>query len=191
MTDTTARPMRADARRNREALLQAAAELFAEEGTDVSLEAVAARAGVGIGTLYRNFPNRDSLVEAAYRIEVAQLCDAASELLANHPPDVALAEWMDRFVTYAAAKRGMAGALKAVNAKTDLYSQTRTQITGAIGGLLEAGVEAGSLRSDVEPEDVLRAMGCIWNLGDGEGWRTQAETLIRIIVDGLRHGARQ
>jgi AcrR family transcriptional regulator len=191
MTDTTARPMRADARRNREALLQAAAELFAEEGTDVSLEAVAARAGVGIGTLYRNFPNRDSLVEAAYRTEVAHLCDAASELLENNPPDVALAEWMDRFVTYAAAKRGMAGALKAVNAKTDLYSQTRTQITGAIGGLLEAGVEAGSLRSDVEPEDVLRAMGCIWNLGDGEGWRTQAETLIRIIVDGLRHGARQ
>jgi AcrR family transcriptional regulator len=191
MTDTTARPMRADARRNREALLRAAAELFAEEGTDVSLEAVAARAGVGIGTLYRNFPNRDSLVEAAYRTEVAQLCDAASELLESNPPDVALAEWMDRFVTYAAAKRGMAGALKAVNAKTDLYSQTRTQITGAIGGLLEAGVEAGSLRSDVEPEDVLRAMGCIWNLGDGEGWRTQAETLIRIIVDGLRHGARQ
>jgi AcrR family transcriptional regulator len=191
MTDTTARPMRADARRNREALLQAAAELFAEEGTDVSLEAVAARAGVGIGTLYRNFPNRDSLVEAAYRTEVAHLCDAASELLASRPPDVALAEWMDRFVTYAAAKRGMAGALKAVNAKTDLYSQTRGQITGAIGGLLDAGVEAGSLRADVEPEDVLRAMGCIWNLGDGEGWRTQAETLIRIIVDGLRHGARQ
>ena len=191
MTDTTARPMRADARRNREALLQAAAELFAEEGTDVSLEAVAARAGVGIGTLYRNFPNRDSLVEAAYRTEVAHLCDAASELLASRPPDVALAEWMDRFVTYAAAKRGMAGALKAVNAKTDLYSQTRTQITGAIGGLLEAGVVAGTLRADVEPEDVLRAMGCIWNLGDGEGWRTQAETLIRIIVDGLRHGARQ
>ena len=191
MTDTTARPMRADARRNREALLQAAAELFAEEGTDVSLEAVAARAGVGIGTLYRNFPNRDSLVEAAYRTEVAHLCDAASELLATSPPDVALAEWMDRFVTYAAAKRGMAGALKAVNAKTDLYSQTRGQITSAIGGLLDAGVEAGSLRADVEPEDVLRAMGCIWNLGDGEGWRTQAETLIRIIVDGLRHGARQ
>ena len=191
MTDTTARPMRADARRNREALLQAAAELFAEEGTEVSLEAVAARAGVGIGTLYRNFPNRASLVEAAYRTEVAHLCDAASELLDSNPPDVALAEWMDRFVTYAAAKRGMAGALKAVNAKTDLYSQTRTQITGAIGGLLEAGVVAGTLRADVEPEDVLRAMGCIWNLGDGEGWRTQAETLIRIIVDGLRHGARQ
>jgi AcrR family transcriptional regulator len=191
VTENTVRPLRADAQRNRQRLLEAAGEVFAEQGTDASLEAVAARAGVGIGTLYRNFPNRDALVEAAYRSEVEQLCEAAEELLAEGPPEQALAAWMDRFVTYAAAKRGMAGALKAVNAKTDLYSQTRTQITGAIGGLLEAGVEAGSLRSDVEPEDVLRAMGCIWNLGDGEGWRTQAETLIRIIVDGLRHGARQ
>ena len=189
MTDTTARPMRADARRNREALLQAAAELFAEEGTDVSLEAVAARAGVGIGTLYRNFPNRDSLVEAAYRTEVAHLCDAASELLDSNPPDVALAEWMDRFVTYAAAKRGMAGALKAVNAKTDLYSQTRTQITGAIGGLLEAGVEAGTLRADVEPEDVLRATGVVWQLDDQPGWEEQARRLLGLVMDGLRYGA--
>ncbi len=82
------RPLRADARRNREALLQAAVELFAEEGTDVWLNAVAARAGVGIGTLYRNFPNRDALVEAAYRNEVAALCDAAAELLAELSADV-------------------------------------------------------------------------------------------------------
>ena len=172
--------------------MQAAAELFADEGTDVSLEAVAERAGVGIGTLYRNFPTRDALVEAAYRTEVAHLCEAASELLddATRRTSRSPSGWTASS-TYAAAKRGMAGALKAVNAKTDLYSQTRTQITGAIGGLLEAGVAAGTLRADVEPEDVLRAMGCIWNLGDGEGWRTQAETLIRIIVDGLRHGARQ
>ncbi len=191
MTEITERPMRADARRNRAALLQAAGELFSEQGTDVSLEAVAERAGVGIGTLYRNFPNRDSLVEAAYRTEVAHLCEAAEELLATNPPDIALAEWMDRFVTYAAAKRGMSGALKALNAKTGLYTETRGQITGAIGGLLEAGVAAGTLRADVDAEDVLRAMGAIWNLGNGEGWRAQAETLIRIIVDGLRHGARQ
>jgi AcrR family transcriptional regulator len=191
MTDTTSTPMRADARRNREALLQAAGELFAEQGTGVSLEAVAARAGVGIGTLYRNFPNRDALVEAAYRTEVAQLCQAADELLAAHPPDVALAEWMDRFVSYTAAKRGMSSALKAVNARTGLKTETRDQIVGAIDELLTAGVAAGTLRSDVDSQDVMCAMGAIWNLGDGEGWRTQAETLIRIIVDGLRHGARQ
>jgi AcrR family transcriptional regulator len=191
MAQTTDRPMRADARRNRDALLVAAAALFSEQGPDVALELVAARAGVGIGTLYRNFPDRDTLVEAVYRTEVRHLCDAAEELLAQHPPDVALAEWMDRFVSYAATKRGMASALQALNAKTGLYSESREQITGAIGTLLRAGIEAGSLRSDVEPEDVLRAMGCIWNVGDGEAWRAQAETLIRIIVDGLRHGARQ
>ena len=191
MAETTDKPQRADARRNRERLMKAAGELFAEQGTDVSLEAIAARAGVGIGTLYRNFPSRDTLVEAAYRSEVAHLCDAASELLGEHPPDVALAEWMDRFVSYAAAKRGMSGALQSLAAKSALYSDTRAQITGAIGTLLAAGVEAGTLRSDVEPGDVLRAMGAIWALGDGEEWRRQAETLIRLIVDGLRHGAGQ
>lgn len=191
MSDLTTRPLRADARRNRERLLQAAAELFAEQGPDASLEAVAVRAGVGIGTLYRNFPNRDALVEAAYRSEVEHLCDAAGELLERLPPDAALAAWMDRFVSYAVAKRGMASALQAANAKTSLYSETRADIVGAIARLLEAGVQAGTLRADVEAEDVLRAMGAIWSCGDGEAWRGQAETLIRIIVDGLRHGAAQ
>jgi AcrR family transcriptional regulator len=190
MTEIT-KPLRADARRNRELLVQAAGELFAEQGTEVSLDAVAARAGVGIGTLYRNFPNRDALVEAAYRNEVAALCDAAEALLAEHPADEALAAWMDRFVSYAAAKRGMSSALQAVNAKTGLYSETRAEIVAAIRMLLGAGVADGTLRSDVEPEDVLRAMGAIWVISEGEAWRAQAETLIRLIVDGLRHGAGQ
>jgi AcrR family transcriptional regulator len=190
-TDTTARPMRADARRNREALLHAAGELFAEKGTDVSLEAIAARAGVGIGTLYRNFPNREMLVEAAYRTEVEQLCAAAAELLAGHRADVALAEWMDRFVTYTATKRGMSSALQSISANSDLRSEVRTQIVRAIGELLAAGAVDGTLRSDVDAADVQRAMGAIWNVGDGPEWRAQAETIIRLLVDGLRHGARQ
>ena len=190
-TDTTARPMRADARRNREALLHAAGELFAEKGTDVSLEAIAARAGVGIGTLYRNFPNREMLVEAAYRTEVEQLCAAATELLAGHRADVALAEWMDRFVTYTATKRGMSSALQSISAKSELRSDVRTQIVRAIGELLAAGAVDGTLRSDIDAADVQRAMGAIWNVGDGPEWRAQAETIIRLLVDGLRHGARQ
>ena len=136
---------RADARRNREKLLAAAGELFASVGTDVSLDAVAKRAGVGIGTLYRNFPTRDALVEAAYRAEVEHLCDAAAVLLESHPPDVALAEWMDRFVAYAAAKKGMKGALNSIVAGgSDLYAETRAQIIAALGGLLAAGVERAS-----------------------------------------------
>lgn len=191
MTDITLRPMRADARRNHQALLQAAGELFAEQGTDVSLEAIAARAGVGIGTLYRNFPNRDALVEAAYRTEVEHLCAAASELLADEPADVALERWMDRFVTYAATKRGMSSALQSISTKGALYTDVRTQIVVAIGELLRAGAQDGTLRSDIEAADVQRAMGAIWSIGDGPDWRAQAETIIRLLVDGLRHGARQ
>jgi AcrR family transcriptional regulator len=188
MTETT-KPLRADARRNRELLLQAAGELFAEQGTDVSLDAVAARAGVGIGTLYRNFPNRDALVEAAYRNEVAHLCEAAGDLLGELPADEALAAWMERFVTYIAAKRGMAGALQSMAGKADIQSDTSQQIRAAIALLLDAGVASGTLRSDVTPEDVRRAMHAIWAMGDGEAFRAQASTLITIIVDGLRHGA--
>ncbi len=191
MTSTTDKPLRADARRNRDALLAAAAELFADQGTEVSLEAVAARAGVGIGTLYRNFPNREALVEAAYRSEVSHLCQAAAQLLAEHPADVALARWMDRFVDYVAAKRGMKAALGSAASRDDLYSQTSEQLTATIEAMLRAGVATGTLRSDVTAADVKAAMGAIWALGDGDAAREQAQTVIRIIVDGLRHRAGQ
>jgi AcrR family transcriptional regulator len=177
---------RADARRNREKLLLAATELFATAGNDVSLDAVAKRAGVGIGTLYRHFPTRDALVEAAYRAEVTHLCEAAEALLAEHEPDVALAEWMERFVAYAAAKKGMKGALRSVAAGSDLWGETRRQIIAAIASLLEAGVAAGTLRSDVTADDVWRAMGSVWSI-DAED---QIRTLLRLLMDGLRHGAR-
>jgi AcrR family transcriptional regulator len=180
-------PQRADARRNREKLLTAATELFAAAGTDVSLDAVAKRAGVGIGTLYRHFPTRDALVEAAYRNEVAQLAGAATALLETEPPDVALARWMERFVGYTAAKKGMRGALRSVvDGGTDVYGETRGQILGAIGTLLDAGVAAGTLRADVDAGDVWRAMGAVWSVDDDE----QIRTLLQLLMDGLRHGAR-
>jgi AcrR family transcriptional regulator len=177
--------MRADARRNREKLLAAAVELFATVGTDVSLDAVAKRAGLGIGTLYRHFPTRDALVEAAYRAEVTHLCEAAEALLAGHEPDVALAEWMDRFVAYAAAKKGMKGALQSVAAGSDLWGETRRQIIAAIASLLDAGVAAGTLRSDMTADDVWRAMGSVWSIDDED----QIRTLLRLLMDGLRHTA--
>lgn len=178
---------RIDAIRNREKLLDAATELFAAEGTGVSLETVAKRAGVGIGTLYRHFPNRDALVEAAYRAEVAHLCDAAGELLQAYPPDVALERWMDRFVAYTSAKKGMRGALQSIVAGgSDLFVQSRGQIIAAISTLLAAGVEAGVLRSDVDADDVWRAMGAVWSVDSEE----QIRTLLRLLMDGLRHGAR-
>ncbi|HEY3241131.1 MAG TPA: helix-turn-helix domain-containing protein [Acidimicrobiia bacterium] len=188
-TDPT-RTMRADARQNREKLLAAAGELFATSGGEVSLEAVARHAGLGIGTLYRHFPTRDALVEAAYRNEVERLCAAAEELQRAHPPDVALAGWMDRFVTYIAAKRGMADALQSILASnSDLFANARTQLSGALTSLLEAASAAGSIRTDVEPEDVFRAMSVIWLVTDDEDWHERSRRQLRLLMDGLRYGA--
>src|SRR3954464_14400251 len=101
----TARPLRADAQRNREKLLTAAMEAFADEGDGVALETVAARAGVGIGTLYRHFPSRDALIVAAYQQHVDSLCAAAEELVRSLPADVALSKWLERFIGYIAHKQ--------------------------------------------------------------------------------------
>ena len=181
---------RADARRNREKLLEAAASAFAEAGTDVSLEAVAKRAGVGIGTLYRNFPTRDALVEAVYRTEVERLTGSADELLEAHAPDVALEEWMERFVDYAVTKRGLKAALQSVAAsRSDLFANTKSDLLRALGTLLDAGAAAGTVRADVDAADVLRAMSAVWSLGEEPGWHDQARTILRLLMDGLRHGA--
>jgi AcrR family transcriptional regulator len=184
------KPLRKDARRNREKLLAAAVELFAERGTEGSLEEVAKRAGVGIGTLYRHFPTREALVEAAYRNEVAQLRSAADELLAQLPPDEALDAWARRFVEYGTAKRGMRDALQSIaGAGSDLFADTRRQVVEAVAVLLRAGAEAGTLRADVEPEDVLRAMGAIWMVADGDDFAEQAMRILRLVLDGLRYRA--
>jgi AcrR family transcriptional regulator len=182
----TPETLRADAARNRQKLLDAASEQFAQCGTDASLEGVAKRAGVGIGTLYRHFPTREALVEAAYRNELARVCESAEELLAEHPPDVALAEWMERYVVYMTAKRGMKAALQSmVASNSDLFTESRRRLVAAISELLEAGAKAGSLRPDADAEDVLRAMGAVWNTTDEE----QARRVLRLLMDGLRYGA--
>ena len=156
---TTVRPLRADAVRNRDKLLEVAVKAFTEDGVDVPLETVAARAGVGVGTLYRHFPNRNALVEAVYRHEVERLCESPALLLAEHAPDLALQEWMERFVEYAATKRGMSEALSsAVASGLPLFANTRGQMLAALGQLIDAAVADGSIRSDADPEDVLRAI---------------------------------
>ncbi|HXD53157.1 MAG TPA: helix-turn-helix domain-containing protein [Solirubrobacteraceae bacterium] len=190
-TEAAAPARRADARRNREKLLAAAVELFAVAGQDVPLEAIAERAGVGIGTLYRNFPTREALAEAAYRNEVRRLCDAADELLARRAPEDALAEWMDRFVTYVAAKRSMAGILQTVIAAGDpgLYTDARGRMAAAIRSLIEAAEAAGTIRRGVEPDDVLRVMSGIWLVSDGPDWSERARRMLGLLMDGLRYGA--
>jgi AcrR family transcriptional regulator len=169
--------MRADAVRNRQKLLTAAAEEFTARGPDASLEAIARRAGVGIGTLYRHFPTRDELAAAAYEAEVEDLRAAADTLLADYPPDVALERWMDRFIDYTGTKRGMAAALDA-----DVKAAQSGKIRGAVETLRAAGVEAGVLRSDVDADDVRGMMGAVWQITDAE----RARRMLRVLMDGLR-----
>src|SRR5450755_2385709 len=156
--------MRADAQRNRARLLEAAVRAFAQEGPEVTLDAIARRAGVGIGTLYRHFPTREALVEAAYRHGVENLCDAAQQLLTSEEqPDVALEMWMRDFVGYVATKRGLAATLKLDGADThaDLFAYVHDRIRGALKSLIDAAAATGRIRSDVEGADLMRALGGI------------------------------
>jgi AcrR family transcriptional regulator len=187
----TARPLRADAQRNREKLLAAATEAFAEEGEGVALESIAARAGVGIGTLYRHFPNRDALIVAAYQHEVDSLCAAAEDLLESQPADAALRAWAERFADYVATKRRMGDALRTAVSSSDspVFSETRARILGALRLLLDAGADDGTLRADVDPEDVMRVINASWHLPDGPQWRDTVGRMLDLVIDGLRYGA--
>ncbi len=190
MPAASARPLRADAQRNRDRLLEAAVSAFSREGPDVTLDAIAKDAGVGIGTLYRHFPTREALVEAAYRNELARLCDAVSDLLRAMPPDDATRAWMDRFVDYMTTKRGMADALRAVIASGgNPFAQSRDRLVGAITALLQAGAAAGTIRPDIEPADVLASLSGV-SLAAGEpAQRDQARRLLDLLMDGLRYRA--
>jgi AcrR family transcriptional regulator len=174
------RPLRADAQRNRDRLVETALDAFTNEGANVPLESIAKRAGVGIGTLYRHFPTREALVEAVYRNELAKLCDAVPELLAALPPHEATRAWLGRFVEYVATKQGMGDALRAVIASGgNPYAQSMERLTEAVVTLLEA-VD----RPDVNPVDVLATVSGI-ALTRGEVG--SADGMLDLVVDGLRY----
>jgi AcrR family transcriptional regulator len=186
----SARAPRADARRNHDTLLAAAAEAYGEKGVDASLEDIARRAGVGIGTLYRHFPTRDALNEAVYRREVETLCDDVDDLLAAHDPAEALAAWMREFTLYVAKKRGMAMALKsALGPNTDLFTESHRRILAALTTLVSRAVETGAIRGDVDANDLLRAIGGICMATDSPGWSERTGVLVDLLMDGLRYGA--
>lgn len=183
---TSTKPLRADARRNRDKLVTVATEALLRD-VDVPLETIAEQAGVGIGTLYRHFPHRDALVEAVYRHEVEDLCDAAPALLEDRSALDALREWAEHFVRYAATKRGLAPTLRnAVGSDSPLFSETRERIRGALAVLLDAGKAEGSVRADVDSEDVMIAMSAVWMVPDGPQWDAQVRRVIDLVVAGLR-----
>jgi AcrR family transcriptional regulator len=168
-------------------LVETAKTAFADVGIDVSLEEIARRAGVGIGTLYRHFPTRDAIVEAVYRREVQQLASSAMRLLETLPPDEALWEWMRLFVDYIATKKVMASALGSiVGSTTELYASSAALITGAMSLLVERAAAAGDIRPDIDPNDLLRALVGFTYGNTSPGWQPSALRLINILADGLR-----
>jgi AcrR family transcriptional regulator len=180
------RPLRADAQRNREKILAAAVRMFAEQGLDATFDRIAKEAGVGSGTLYRNFPNREVLIEAAYRGELAKLCDAASDLLASLSPRRAMRAWMARFMDYATAKIGLAEALRAlIDSGVNPYDRTRQLMREAVSSLLAAGVAEGSIRGDVDVADVIAGLTGIALASGTPEQRDQAERLLDLFMDGL------
>jgi AcrR family transcriptional regulator len=182
-----ARKPRADGQRNRERLMETAKAAFADVGADVSVDEIARRAGVGIGTLYRHFPTRDAIVEAVYRREVEQLAGSATRLLASLSPGEALHEWMRLFVDYIATKKIIASALGSiVGGVSDLYAFSSAQITDAMRLLADRARAIGDIRSDVDPNDLLRALVGFTYSNASPGWRASALRLIDILMDGLR-----
>jgi AcrR family transcriptional regulator len=184
----TVRQLRADAKINEDRLIEAATQAFARDGADASLKAIAKDAGVGIGTLYRRFPTREQLIWAIYRSEVDRICASVPDLLAQRPPAEALRAWMESFLGFLAAKRGMADALKAALATDDEQRlQTRGLITTALARLLEAGAADGTLRPDISPLDVMMALGGTALIASEPEQQEQAARLLDLLLDGLRH----
>jgi AcrR family transcriptional regulator len=180
------RSLRADAQANYDRLLEVAARSFARDGADTSLKAIAAEAGVGIGTLYRRFPTREDLIEATYRSETARLCQSAPQMLKERAPLDVLREWMERFVDYMLTKQGMASALPAIlAAREGLRLHSRAALGEAVAVLLDAGIAAGRLRGDVTSGDVLMALGGITLISGHEHQRELASRLISLLLDGL------
>jgi AcrR family transcriptional regulator len=183
----TIRKPRSDSVRNRERVLEAAKAVFSAGGPDASLEAVAKRAGVGIGTLYRHFPTREALFEAVYRREVEQLSELAEQLKSAAAPVDALRRWLRSNVEFVATKKGMIAALAlAVQGSSELYAYSFDRLTKAIGTLLDRAVAAGEIRADISAEDVLRALVGMCYLHDQPGWQSTVLRLLDVFVDGLR-----
>ena len=178
--------LRADAQRNRAHLIVTAAEFFAS-GQAISLDAIAKRAGVGIGTLYRHFPTREDLVEEVYRDQIRPLRDDARVLLATKQPAAALHAWMHRFAEWAGERRGICETLVAMSASGRFGTgPVCDEVQRVLGMVLEAGAEAGELRSDIDPVDVGAILAGVLSVAGAPEQHAQLDRMLTVVVDGLR-----
>ncbi|MFE5840544.1 TetR/AcrR family transcriptional regulator [Streptomyces niveus] len=181
--------VRADAQRSVDALLTAAAEVFAASGVDAPVRQITARAGVGAGTLYRHFPQRSDLIAAVFRHEVDACADAAPALAARYDPADALARWLRRFAGFIATKRGLSAALHSGDpAYGSLPTYFQDRFIPVLAGLLDAAAAAGQIRGDADPMDLLRAVANL-ALPVGDENDDHAQRMVALLMDGLRYGA--
>ncbi len=187
MAEAEIRSLRSDAARNRAQLLAVATRVIASGDGTPSMRAIAAEAGVGIATLYRHFPTRESLVDAVYRDQVTRLVTGARELLMQVPPAAALRRWMDLFGDWIAAKNGMLDTLLAMIKSGEIaHAQTRTELLTAITEMLDAGRAAGDLRDDITADDIAASLVGIFTVAQPPEQEDRATRLLNILMDGLR-----
>jgi AcrR family transcriptional regulator len=183
------RPVRADAQRNIETLVRTARDVFAASGVEAPMREIAEKAGVGVGTIYRNFPQRSDLIAAVFRSEVDACADAASSLSEAYPAGEALEHWMQRYVDFIVAKRGLAAALHSGDAAFEaLPAYFDSRFEPALQKLLDAAVESGEIRRDANPYDLLRAVASLC-MPSSDGNSSPARRLVALLIDGLRYRA--
>ncbi len=187
MTTGAVSPRRADTRRNHERILAAAKESLAGSG-EISFNAIAKQAGVGVGTVYRHFPTPEALILAVYQREVRHLVDVVPSLLETHTPEAAFRIWTtDHLAHYMMTKRGLANALRAATASHgELPANAYQAMVGAVDTLLKANVQAGAVRADLAPETVLRGLGGLLYLDPSGDWQTQTASLADLLWRGMR-----
>jgi AcrR family transcriptional regulator len=186
MTTGAVSPRRADTRRNNERILGVAAAALADGG-DLSFNAIAKAAGVGVGTVYRHFPTPEALVLAVYRREVEHLVDVVPTLLSEHPPQGAFRVWVtDHLARYMMTKSGLAAALRtSPGSHEDVFRKAYEAMVGAMTALLAANIEAGTVRADLDPETVLTGLGGLLYLNPRDDWRARSAALADLLWRGM------
>ncbi|MGH9686503.1 MAG: TetR/AcrR family transcriptional regulator [Candidatus Acidiferrales bacterium] len=181
------RKPRADARRNRERILEVAKQAFTRSGANTSLDDIAKQAGVGAGTLYRHFPTREELLEAVYRAEIEKLAAAEQKLAETMPPVEALRAWLWLFIDAIATKHLIAPALNALlEDPKNVFEASHAQIHEAIRALVRRAIKSGDIREDLDPIDLLRALVGVSNVASSPDWQQSAKRLVDILVAGSR-----
>ena len=181
------RKPRADAQRNRERILQVAKEIFTRDGAAASLDDIARQTGIGPGTLYRHFPTRDALIEAVYRSEVEKLAAAEQSFAAEMPPLEALRAWMLLFIDHVSAKTLIIPAMNTVSGGSmRLIEGSRSLIHGAFVASVKRAIASGDLRSDLDPNDFVRALVGVFHTTAVPGWEASARRLVDILIAGSR-----